>query len=84
MFTLTVYLWTPNFSWTISLLTQIELTITQNTGGYEKTAESFGVERLFLTFNGKTLISNTNSTLKQAFKGEKNYEFNVNMLSVVK
>ena len=32
LFTLTVYLGTPNFSWTISLLTQIELTITQNTG----------------------------------------------------
>lgn len=57
---------------------------TKHRGGYEKTAESFGVKRLFLTFNGETLISNTNSTLKQAFKGEKNYEFNVNMLSVVK
>lgn len=34
LFTLTVYLGTPNFSWTISL--HIELTITQNTGGYEK------------------------------------------------
>ena len=84
MFTLTVYQWTPNFSWTISLHSNRAHHNTKHRGGYEKTAESFGVKRLFLTFNGKTLISNTNSTLKQAFKGEKNYEFNVNMLSVVK
>ena len=41
---------------------------TKHRGGYEKTAESFGVKRLFLTFNGKTLISNTTSTLKQLSK----------------
>ena len=56
-FTLTVYLGTPNFSWTISLLTYIELTITQNTGeGMKKLLNHLVSKRLFLTFNGKTLI----------------------------
>jgi len=56
-FALTVYLGTPNFSWTISLLTYIELTITQNTGEGMKKLLNHLVSRDFFSHSTvKTLI----------------------------